>query len=63
MAGFGPVMVNSALCHDGESSLFLFGGLKSHIAYLLLCLLKDDTAVGEQMSLSTVRTFSSALFT
>jgi len=56
-------MVNSALCHDGESSLFLFGGLKSHIAYLLLCLLKDDTAVGEQMSLSTVRTFSSALFT
>ncbi len=39
---------------------FYLGDLRG--SYLLLCILKDDSAVGAQMSLSTVRTFSSALF-
>lgn len=63
-AGFGPVMLNSFNDEEsvGDCHLFFYlGDLRR--SYLLLCILKDDTAVGAQMSLSTVRTFSSALFT
>ncbi len=57
------MMLNS--CHGEESVgelhlFFIFGGLERLI--LVAVYFKNDSAVGAQMSLSTVRTFSSALF-